>query len=217
MVSGAAFGIDAAAHRGALSVDGATVAVLAGESTGPTRWPHAAPADRRGRGGGGRGRSGDGPDQTAVLLRNRIIASISRGVVVVEAALGPARSARRGPPPTSAVRSASSPAGDLDDVVRLPPGPARRLGGDRHGRRRGDRPRRRPSVDAAPRRSAEPDLTDLLDPDSLVLAAVPIRLLVPRSISRWRPASPSALRPRRWGDWSSRASSAATVRNGARL
>lgn len=89
VVSGAAFGIDQAAHRGALAAGGRTVAVLA---CGVDRaYPHAhkplldhlaetsavvselAP-----------GRS---PTRVRFLTRNRLIAALSRGTVVVEAAV----------------------------------------------------------------------------------------------------------------------------------
>ena len=89
VVSGGAFGIDSAAHRGALAADGVTVAVLAsGLSYGYPKghfqlfeaiasqgvlvsemWP-----DRR-------------PTRPGFLIRNRVIAALSRGTVVVEAAL----------------------------------------------------------------------------------------------------------------------------------
>ena len=64
VVSGAAFGIDAAAHRGALSVDGATVAVVAGGVDRPYPLAHtdAPRPDRGGRGGGRRGGARDGTD-----------------------------------------------------------------------------------------------------------------------------------------------------------
>jgi DNA processing protein len=89
VVSGAAFGIDQAAHRGALAAGGRTVAVLA---CGVDRtYPHAhkplldhlaetcavvselAP-----------GRS---PTRVRFLTRNRLIAALTRGTVVVEAAV----------------------------------------------------------------------------------------------------------------------------------
>jgi DNA processing protein len=89
VVSGAAFGVDQAAHRGALSAGGRTVAVLA---CGVDRaYPHAhkrlldhlaetcavvselAP-----------GRS---PTRIRFLTRNRLIAALTRGTVVVEAAV----------------------------------------------------------------------------------------------------------------------------------
>lgn len=89
VVSGGAYGIDASAHRGALAADGLTVAVLAGGLS--YRYPvgHAAlfaavaaqgilvsecPPD-------------DPPTRPGFLIRNRIIAALGRGTVVVEAAL----------------------------------------------------------------------------------------------------------------------------------
>jgi DNA processing protein len=89
VISGGAFGIDSCAHRGALAAGGLTVAVLAsGLSYGYPRGHHdlfeaiaargalvsECPPDRA-------------PTRPGFLIRNRIIAALSRGTVVVEAAL----------------------------------------------------------------------------------------------------------------------------------
>jgi DNA processing protein len=89
VISGGAYGIDASAHRGALAADGDTVAVLGGGlSFGYPQGNSAlfaaiaeqgvliseCPPDA-------------GPTRPGFLVRNRIIAALSRGVVVVEAAL----------------------------------------------------------------------------------------------------------------------------------
>ncbi|MET1004094.1 MAG: DNA-processing protein DprA, partial [Propionibacteriaceae bacterium] len=89
VVSGGAFGIDAAAHRGALSVHGPTVAVLANGLDVPYPAGNAAllgwiakdyllvselPP-------------GATPTRVRFLARNRVIAALSQGTVVVEAAL----------------------------------------------------------------------------------------------------------------------------------
>jgi DNA processing protein len=89
VVSGGAYGIDASAHRGALAADGATVAVLAGGLDFGYPRGHSelfasiaangvlvseCPPDR-------------GPTRPGFLIRNRIIAALTRGTVVVEAAL----------------------------------------------------------------------------------------------------------------------------------
>lgn len=88
VVSGGAYGIDGAAHRGALTAEGRTVAILAGGLDTPypsghstlferilhtgllvSEWPvHSAPQRYR------------------FLIRNRLIAGVSAGTVVVEAA-----------------------------------------------------------------------------------------------------------------------------------
>lgn len=89
VVSGAAFGIDYAAHRGALSAGAPTVAVLA---CGPDRaYPaahrellahlaqhHAVVSESP---------PGASPFRIRFLARNRLIAALSRGTVVVEAAV----------------------------------------------------------------------------------------------------------------------------------
>jgi DNA processing protein len=91
VVSGGAYGIDSSAHRGALAAGGPTVAVLAsGLSYGYPRGHHdlfaaiaaiaaqgalvsECPPDRA-------------PTRPGFLIRNRVIAALSRGTVVVEAA-----------------------------------------------------------------------------------------------------------------------------------
>jgi DNA processing protein len=89
VVSGGAYGVDASAHRGALAADGVTVAVLASglryeypkghhelfaaiaaQGVVVSEWP----PDRA-------------PSKPGFLVRNRVIAALSRGTVVVEAAL----------------------------------------------------------------------------------------------------------------------------------
>lgn len=87
IVSGGALGIDAAAHRGALHVDGSTIVVLAGgvnvdyPAANATLLGHIrqcgavlseAPVSSR-------------PMRHWFLLRNRIIAALTRGTIVVEA------------------------------------------------------------------------------------------------------------------------------------
>jgi DNA processing protein len=89
VISGGAYGIDSCAHRAALAADGKTIAVLAsGLSYGYPRGHRELfeavarqgavvsewPPDRA-------------PTRPGFLIRNRLIAALSRGTVVVEAAL----------------------------------------------------------------------------------------------------------------------------------
>jgi DNA processing protein len=89
IVSGGAFGIDASAHRGALAADGITVAVLAGGLD--FGYPRGHGQLFTAIAAGGALVSECPPDQAPTrpgfLVRNRIIAALSRGTVVVEAAL----------------------------------------------------------------------------------------------------------------------------------
>jgi DNA processing protein len=89
VISGGAYGVDAGAHRGALAGDGLTVAVLAGGLH------HGYP---RGHDGLFSAIAAQGvlasecppaqaPTRPGFLVRNRLIAALSRGTVVVEAAL----------------------------------------------------------------------------------------------------------------------------------
>ncbi|OEJ94202.1 DNA protecting protein DprA [Streptomyces thermolilacinus SPC6] len=102
VVSGAAFGVDGAAHRGALGAEGATVAVLAcGVDVAYPRG-HAQLIGRIAQQGlvVGELPPGDHPTPGRFLLRNRVIAALTRGTVVVEAAyrsgaLATARDAQR--------------------------------------------------------------------------------------------------------------------------
>lgn len=101
VLSGGAYGIDGSAHRGALAAEGITISILASGVDNPypqgnhemfagivaqgllvSEWP-----------------PGRNPTRTRFLARNRVIAALSRGTVVVEArrrsgALSTARHAR---------------------------------------------------------------------------------------------------------------------------
>ena len=88
VVSGGAYGIDAAAHRGALSATGITIGVLA--CGVDQRYPrgHATLLDRIAEQGllVSELPLGAHPNRPRFLLRNRVIAALTRGTVVVEAA-----------------------------------------------------------------------------------------------------------------------------------
>ncbi len=87
VISGGALGIDAAAHRGALAADGPTVAVLANGVDVPY------PASNEGLFAELARRCllvsesppGTHPHRLRFLVRNRVIAALSRGTVIVEA------------------------------------------------------------------------------------------------------------------------------------
>ena len=89
VVSGGAYGIDSSAHRGALAAGGDTVAVLAGGLA------FGYPQGNRGLFDVVAGQGvlvsecppDSAPTRPGFLVRNRIIAALSRGTVVVEAAL----------------------------------------------------------------------------------------------------------------------------------
>jgi DNA processing protein len=87
VVSGAAYGIDGAAHRGALSVDGATVGVVACGVDVPYPPGHAELIGRIGEQGLliGELPPGSHPTRSRFVMRNRVIAALTRGTVVVEA------------------------------------------------------------------------------------------------------------------------------------
>ncbi len=89
IVSGAAYGIDQAAHRGALAARGATVAVLACGVDRAYPAGHKALLDYIARTGAlvSDLRPGCAPSRHRFLARNRLIAAMTRGTVVVEAAV----------------------------------------------------------------------------------------------------------------------------------
>lgn len=89
VVSGAAYGIDQAAHRGALAASGTTVAVLACGVDRAYPPGHKALLDHVARTGAivSDLRPGCAPSRHRFLARNRLIAAMTRGTVVVEAAV----------------------------------------------------------------------------------------------------------------------------------
>lgn len=97
VVSGAAIGVDGAAHRGALGVAGATVAVLACGADRVYPLAHEALLARIGETGlvVSEYPPGSVPGRHRFLVRNRLIAALAAGTVVVEAGLrsGAARTA----------------------------------------------------------------------------------------------------------------------------
>jgi DNA processing protein len=102
VVSGAAYGVDGAAHRGALAVGGATVAVLACGVDVSYPAAHRELLGRIAESGllVAELAPGDHPTRARFVQRNRVIAALTRGTVVVEAArrsgaLITARQARR--------------------------------------------------------------------------------------------------------------------------
>ncbi|MGC5317558.1 DNA-processing protein DprA [Micromonospora arida] len=99
VVSGGAFGIDAAAHRGALTAGGLTVAVLACGLDRPYPMGNAALFDRIAETGllVSEWPPGAEPLRPRFLIRNRVIAAGTRGTVLVEASArsGATQTARR--------------------------------------------------------------------------------------------------------------------------
>jgi DNA processing protein len=89
VVSGAAFGIDQAAHRGALAGGGPTVAVLACGVDRAYPAAHQRLLDHLADSGAivSELAPGCAPTRLRFLARNRLIAALTRGTVVVEAAV----------------------------------------------------------------------------------------------------------------------------------
>ncbi|MFL6155735.1 MAG: DNA-processing protein DprA [Marmoricola sp.] len=89
VISGAAFGIDQAAHRGALAVRGRTIAVLAcgADRAYPTAHQELVAYIAETGLVLSEAPPGGAPTRIRFLARNRLIAALSRGTVVVEAAV----------------------------------------------------------------------------------------------------------------------------------
>ena len=113
VVSGGAFGIDAAAHRGALAAEGPTLAVLACGVDRPYPAAHGALFHRIAETGllVSEWPPGCAPLRHRFLVRNRLIAALTQGTVVVEAA------ARSG------AQATARRAQDLGRQVMVVPGP----------------------------------------------------------------------------------------------
>lgn len=113
VISGAAFGIDGAAHRGALAAEGSTVAVQACGLDRAYPAGHQRLLDRI----AGRGAviseypPGGWPARHRFLVRNRLIAAFAVGTVVVEAGV------------RSGARRTAAAAAALGRVVMAVPGP----------------------------------------------------------------------------------------------
>ncbi|MFB6440466.1 DNA-processing protein DprA [Streptomyces sp. NPDC056411] len=89
VASGAAYGIDGAAHRGTLAADGATIAVLASGIDHAYPRGHTELIGRIAEQGlvVAELPPGDHPTRSRFIQRNRVIAALTRGTVVVEAEL----------------------------------------------------------------------------------------------------------------------------------
>lgn len=113
VVSGAAYGIDSAAHRGALVVGGPTVAVLACGIDMAYPVSHGALLDKIANAGLVVSEYAPGvtPARHRFLVRNRLIAALSSATVVVEAG------------ERSGARNTATTAGLLGKVVMAVPGP----------------------------------------------------------------------------------------------
>jgi DNA processing protein len=87
VVSGGAFGIDSAAHRGALAAGGCTVVVSAGGLDRPYPPANAALFDRASESGLLLSESppGAAPQRRRFLTRNRLIGALATGTVIAEA------------------------------------------------------------------------------------------------------------------------------------
>jgi DNA processing protein len=111
VISGLAFGIDAAAHRGALAVHGPTAAVLAGGVDAIYPASHTELGERIMRAGAVISEVPPGvpPMRHRFLTRNRLIAALTRGTIVIEAA-------RR----SGSLRTAASAEALLRPVMALP-------------------------------------------------------------------------------------------------
>ena len=113
VISGGAFGIDAAAHRGALNGGGSTVCVLAGGIDHVYPAEHAELFERISHTGAlvSEWPPGQTPRRYRFLVRNRVIAALGLGTVVVEAGL------------RSGSRQTARVAAELDRTVMIVPGP----------------------------------------------------------------------------------------------
>jgi DNA processing protein len=113
VVSGGAYGIDAAAHLAALAAGGCTVLVSAGGLDRPYPPSHAALYQKVAASGLLLSESPPGcaPQRHRFLTRNRLIAALSTGVLVVEAAL------------RSGAANTASHAAALGRTVMAVPGP----------------------------------------------------------------------------------------------
>jgi DNA processing protein len=113
VVSGAAYGVDGAAHRGAVAAEGPTVAVLACGADLAYPAGHSGLLDRIVEHGAVASEypPGTTPARYRFLVRNRLIAALGGGTVVVEAG------ARSGAKSTAAVSRA------LGRVLMAVPGP----------------------------------------------------------------------------------------------
>lgn len=89
VISGAAFGIDQAGHRGALAAGGTTVAVLAcgADRVYPSAHRELIEHIAQHHAVVSEAPLGSAPTKVRFLSRNRLIAALSRGTVLVEAAL----------------------------------------------------------------------------------------------------------------------------------
>ena len=129
VVSGGAYGIDSAAHRGALAAGGPTVLVSAGGVDRPYPPSSAGLFDRAAEHGAVISESppGSAPHRQRFLTRNRLIAALSTGTVIVEAAarsgaMNTARHCERLRP----AADGGARAGHVRDLGRVPQPAARR-------------------------------------------------------------------------------------------
>ncbi len=113
IISGAAYGIDAAAHHGALLAGGRTTAVLACGADVPYPYGHATLLGTIAASGTivSEYPPGRPPTRTRFLARNRIIAALSAGTVVAEAGL------------RSGTLNTARQARELDRALMAVPGP----------------------------------------------------------------------------------------------